>query len=113
MYYLTGLPGWMRFGFSPGWVGRSPLGLGPCATYLLTGTWPTWQANYFWQTGRLPWPGGISPYGLPQAGTLGSFPSSSPQQEAQFLKDQANLLETQLKEIQARIKELEEKREGK
>lgn len=102
MYYLTGLPGWMRFGFSPGWVGRSPLGLGPCATYLLTGTWPTWQA------GRLPWPGGVFPYGLPQTG-LGPFPPSSPQQEAQFLKNQANLLETQLKEIQARIEELEGK----
>lgn len=25
-YRLTGLPGWMRFGFSPGWVGRSFLG---------------------------------------------------------------------------------------
>jgi len=37
MYYLTGLPGWMRFGFSPGWLGRSPTGLGPCAEYLLTG----------------------------------------------------------------------------
>ncbi len=21
MYYLTGLPGWMRFGYSPGWGG--------------------------------------------------------------------------------------------
>jgi hypothetical protein len=40
MYYATGLPGWMRFGYSPGWVGRSPTGLGPCATYLTTGQWP-------------------------------------------------------------------------
>jgi len=24
MYYATGLPGWMRFGFSPGWLGTSP-----------------------------------------------------------------------------------------
>jgi len=35
MYYLTGLPGWMRFGFSPGWLGTSPTGMGPGATYLL------------------------------------------------------------------------------
>ena len=39
MYYLTGLPGWMRFGFSPGWIGRSPAGLPPAAQYLTqTGT---------------------------------------------------------------------------
>ena len=25
----TGLPGWMRFGFSPGWQGVSPTGLPP------------------------------------------------------------------------------------
>lgn len=40
MYNLTGQPGWMRFGFSPGWVGRSPSGLGPCAQWLLTGQAP-------------------------------------------------------------------------
>ena len=35
MYYLTGMPGWMRFGYSPGWVGRSPTGLPPTAQYLM------------------------------------------------------------------------------
>ena len=35
MYRLTGLPGWMRFGYSPGWVGRSPTGLPPTAQYLV------------------------------------------------------------------------------
>ncbi|MHA1754369.1 MAG: hypothetical protein ACTSYR_02505 [Candidatus Odinarchaeia archaeon] len=34
MYYLTGLPGFIRFGYSPGWIGRSPTGLGPMAQYL-------------------------------------------------------------------------------
>ena len=34
MYQLTGLPGWMRFGFSPGWWGRSSTGLGPTASFL-------------------------------------------------------------------------------
>jgi len=54
MFYLTGLPGWMRFGFSPGWIGRSPTGLGPCATMLLYGGWP-----FLWGFGRwaLPYPG--------------------------------------------------------
>jgi hypothetical protein len=40
MYYATGLPGWIRYGYSPGWVGRSASGLGPCAEYLMTGRWP-------------------------------------------------------------------------
>ena len=31
MYHMTGLPGWMRFGWSPGWGWRG--GLGPCAWY--------------------------------------------------------------------------------
>jgi len=59
MYYLTGLPGWMRFGFSPGWLGTSPTGMGPGATYLMTGTWPTPQAQAWWQamqTGQAPPP---------------------------------------------------------
>lgn len=37
MYNLTGQPGWVRFGFSPGWIGRSPTGLGPCAQYFMSG----------------------------------------------------------------------------
>ena len=37
---LTGQPGWLRLGYSPGWVGRSASGVGPCAEYLLTGAWP-------------------------------------------------------------------------
>jgi len=41
MYYMTGLPGWMRFGYSPGWVGRSPTGMPPGAQYLAqTGQMP-------------------------------------------------------------------------
>ena len=43
MYRLTGLPGWMRFGYSPGWTGRSPTGLPPTAQYLM-------------QTGQVPQP---------------------------------------------------------
>ncbi len=37
MYYITGMPGWMRFGYSPGWVGRSPTELPPTAQYLQMG----------------------------------------------------------------------------
>ncbi|MDD2777937.1 MAG: hypothetical protein PHY36_03890 [Methanocellales archaeon] len=35
MYHMTGLPGWIRFGFNPGWIGRSQTGLPPAAQYLM------------------------------------------------------------------------------
>ena len=37
MYHATGLPGWMRFAYRPGWAGTSPAELGPCAGYMMTG----------------------------------------------------------------------------
>lgn len=96
MYYMTGVPGWMRFGFSPGWVGRSATGLGPCAEYLMTGSWPTPQMAAAWQG----WPGVPFP-GAPAAGTM------APDQELQFLRDQAEALKGQLDQIAKRIEELE------
>jgi hypothetical protein len=35
MYRLTGLPGWMRLGYSSGWMGRSPTELPPTAQHLM------------------------------------------------------------------------------
>jgi len=109
MYYLTGLPGWMRFGFSPGWLGRSPTGFGPCAQYLLTGQWPfpisnaTWPATatafptfYGWS---VPW-GGASPFSATSAGVgVGG-------DELTWLRNQQNLLEQQIEAIKERIKQL-------
>ncbi|MCD6166493.1 hypothetical protein DRP98_09220 [candidate division KSB1 bacterium] len=98
MYYLTGLPGWMRFGYSPGWVGRSPTGLGPAAQYLMTGQWPTPQMQAYWnamQTGAVP--GMAQPF----------YGSATPEQELEFLKNQAQMLNEQLKRINQRIAELE------
>ena len=54
MYYATGLPGWMRFGYSPGWLGVSPTGMGPAASYLMTGQWPTPQMAAAWQGRQFP-----------------------------------------------------------
>jgi len=132
MYYLTGLPGWMRFGFSPGWLGRSPTGLGPTASYLMTGQWPTPQAQSYWQAmqaGQAPYPAyggtGAMPYGFPQApgttpevapfapqagtipGAAPFAPGASPEQELSFLKNQASSLKSQIEQINSRIKELE------
>jgi len=84
MYYATGMPGWMRFGYSPGWVGRSPGGLPPMVQYMRTGTWQTPQ---------------------PQA-TVAGMPAMSSQQEVSILESQAAMLEGQLEQIRKRIEEL-------
>ncbi|MDI7252176.1 DUF5320 domain-containing protein [Candidatus Solincola sp.] len=97
MYRLTGLPGWMRFGYSPGWVGRSPSGLGPCAEYLVTGRWPTPQTAQAWQAG-------------PASGfAAGTGFAGGPEQELEFLKSRADFLSRQLDAIRKRIEELEKK----
>ncbi len=106
---MTGLPGWMRFGFSPGWVGRSPYGLGPAAQYLMYGSWPTPQMNTLWQTGQVPsapapgfpLPGFPTPYDPWGAAQL------TPEQELDMLKGQSEVLEDELDGIKKRIEELE------
>lgn len=107
MYYLTGLPGWMRLGYSPGWGGMPP-----GAAYMMTGRWPTPQAEACWQAMQSGQPGyaGFRPgmaYGYP-----GSQPYAgamvTPDQEVALLKNQAQFLNQQLEQIAARIKVLEE-----
>lgn len=96
MYYATGLPGWMRFGYSPGWIGRSSTGLGPAAQYLMYGTWPTQQMADYWQQGSMPFEQGGVP--LPK------------EQELQMLKNQAAMTKESLDKIMKRISELKEKK---
>ncbi len=84
MYNLTGQPGWMRFGFSPGWVGRSPSGLGPCAQFLTSGQWPT-----------------------PQMAEFAGWPGIDPEARKELLKNQAQMIEQQLLAIKAQIEALE------
>ena len=92
MYYATGLPGWMRFGYSPGWVDRSPTGLGPCATYMMTGQWPTPPAYTAWGSGPV---AGFQP------------PVYQPLDELSMLRNQAQALRSQLESITKRLEELE------
>ena len=66
MYYLTGLPGWMRFGYFPP-------------------TYPDFPTPY-------------DPWGGAQI---------TPEQELDFLKGQAEILEDELDGVNKRIKELE------
>ena len=112
LYYQTGLPGWMRYGFSPGWVDRSPTGLGPGAQYLTYGTWPTPQMNYAWQQGQIPYhpmPGFPQP-GFPAFYDPWGPAELTPEQEVNLLKAEAELLDDELSGLEQRIKELEGKK---
>jgi len=80
LYYATGVPGWMRFGYSPGWGG-----LPPGAHYLMTGTWPSAYPM---------------PVGMPV------MPAMPAQQEISILESHAAMLEQQLEQIKKRINEL-------
>jgi hypothetical protein len=111
MYKMTGLPGWMRFGFSPGWVGRNPTGLGPCASYMMTGQWPTPQAQAYWQavqSGQSQYPSGMNMSPPPPGFQPGFAPEYSEEQELAMLKQQAQMLNQQLEQINSRIEDLEQ-----
>ena len=90
MYYLTGLPGWIRFGYSPGWLGRSSTGLPPTAQWLIQS--------------------GLAPQGpQQQASPMPSFPigpTITKDQEKQFLEQQVKVLESQLETVRKRLEEL-------
>lgn len=95
MYHMTGLPGWMRFGFSPGWIGRSPMGLPPAAQYLMeTGQLPQFT-SYMGQAAVSP----TMPTGMP-------MPQVPKEQEVAMLENQAKMLEQQLEQIKKRLEEL-------
>jgi len=96
MYYMTGLPGWMRFGYSPGWVGRSPTGMPPGAQYLTqTGQMPQFAS---WMQQQAPAAGApVTPVGMP------AMPK---EQESSMLESQAQMLGDQLGQIKKRLEEL-------
>lgn len=109
MYHLTGLPGWVRFGYSPGWMGKSSLGLGPCAQYLMYGSWPTPQMNYLWRESELPFspaPGFPMP-GFPTPYDPWGAAEITPERELEFLRAEARRIESELQTILNRIKEIE------
>ncbi|WEU40167.1 MAG: hypothetical protein OdinLCB4_006765 [Candidatus Odinarchaeum yellowstonii] len=87
MYYLTGLPGCVRFGYSPGWRTGGYHGLSPCAQYLA-------ETGQFKPTVK-PW---ITPI-------LQSI--TDPQQRLQFLKISYEALKTQLEDLKKEIDKLE------
>ncbi len=107
MFYATGLPGWMRFGYSPGWGG-----LPPGAQFLTTGQWPTPQMAAAWQAMQAgqPVPGAVGQPGMP--GPVPPFApgpwAPDPQAQLDALKAQAEMLEAQLNQVRDTITQLEE-----
>jgi hypothetical protein len=108
MFELTGQPGWMRFGYSPGWEGRSPSGLGPCAQYLMTGHWPTSAMNQAWARGRVPFPPapGFPIPGFPTPYDPWGASVLTPEQELEILKEEARELKDELAEVENRIHDM-------
>ena len=113
MYYMTGLPGWMRFGFSPGWLGRSPTGLPPTAQWLMqSGLLPQYMQ---WLQTNVPTT--VPPTTMPPAPQTGMQTTPAPfpmpfapqfteEQEKQMLEQQIPMLESQLEAIRKRLEEL-------
>lgn len=106
MLQMTGLPGWMRFGFSPGWGG----GLPPMAQYLSqTGQLPQ-AINWFQQKTPAPTPM-QGPMPVPTSTGLqqpisAPIPQMTKEQEIKMLENQASNLESQLDQIKSRIEQL-------
>lgn len=98
MYYATGLPGWVRFGRSPGWGG-----LPPAAQYLRD----TGQLDAF--LAALPEQGGSfgSPWGRPA--------TWSKEEKVAALQAQREALQRSLDDITQRIEAMknEESQEGR
>ena len=99
MYNLTGIPGWLRFGFSPGWVGRSPTGLPPTAQWILqSGQLPQYMQHLQKNIPYIPSP----------EPTDVLTPSYTKEQEKQILEQQVKILKDQLADITNRLKQLDQ-----
>jgi len=95
MYLRTGLPGWIRYGFSPGWLDRSPSGLPPAAQWIKE----TGQLSEFVKYLKTSKPTPFIPSGA-------GF-NVSKVQSKEALERQRDLLKKQLEAIEKRLRELE------
>lgn len=119
--------GWgrgMGFGFrgaSPPWpyIGLGRGGLPRCGYFLSGaagapmaypgysgfGVWPTPQAQAYWPAMQTPYPFYGAPTTAPE--TTPFTPQMTPEQELDFLKNQAQTIKSQLEQIESRMRELE------
>ena len=109
-FWATGIPGWMAFGYSPGWIGVTPTGLPPFAQWLMS----TGRMNEFMQYLRNTFPS--YPYRRPypiqasQQTTQQMYPTIppptlTPEEELRYLEEQKQFLEQQLQELKRRLNE--------
>ncbi|MEM2920913.1 MAG: DUF5320 domain-containing protein [Candidatus Bathyarchaeia archaeon] len=102
-----GLPGWVRFGFSLGWLGRSPSGLPPTAQWLLqSGLLPQYLAQIQPQISKTTQTLEKSLIFTPISFGLPFSPVYSKEQERMMLEQQLEILESQLEVIRKRLDEL-------
>lgn len=101
MYYATGLPGWLRFGYSPGWVGRSPTGLPPTAEWLMASGQMPQYLQYLGTTTT-----GIPQTFTPQASMPPFGAPLTKEQEKQMLEQQVTAIESQLEAIRKRLEDV-------
>jgi hypothetical protein len=109
---ITGLPGWIRYGFTPGWCGRRNLSNRDFfSRYVRYSIPPHLQSTTIK-------PQIQTPFSTKQSPVLPGFTSLydpwgmsvlTPKEELNFMKVEAEQLEDQLYAIEKRIKELEEK----
>jgi len=105
MFYLTGLPGWLRFGFSPGWLGRSPTGLPPTAQWIIqSGLLP--QYLQYLQTAAPATVPTTVPPAAPGVVTPPFTAQLTKEQEKQLLEQQVKILEAQIEALRKRLEEL-------
>jgi hypothetical protein len=75
---------------------------------MMTGAWPTPQAQAYWQgmqSGQFPYPYYSGAWPITPPVFSGGV---TPEQEIEMLKDQVDILQDQIDEITARINDLEE-----
>ncbi len=97
MFYATGLPGWMRFGYSPGWGGMPP-----CAQYLQETGQLEEATNWFQQNSA-------QQQATPQNKPTTQQPQQiTEEQEIQMLENQLRALEEEIKQIGERIRQIKE-----
>lgn len=91
MYYQTGLPGWVRMGYSPGWGGQSPM-----ASYLEdTGQLQDAQ-EWFRQNAAVEQEGS-------EDSAQNAVATRPPSAETQQLKQQVAELQNQVQELQEQL----------
>ncbi len=105
MFYATGLPGWMRFGYSPGWGGMPPGAQYLTQTDQLPQAVDWFQQQASAQTRSVPQP---MYQQLPSEPQQFQPPEIPREHEIQMLENQARALEDQVKQIKDRIKQLQE-----